>query len=187
MALQYTGTSSFSVDGVAPTITVSAIGGANDQKTVSATDNDSNTTAWKYEVIAGTCGGNHQFVNSNAYTEGETTYTTGQSNAIKKVCFRSTDAAGNHGYQASAELTGLTDGIVISITNPSVAKTKTKSVSATTTQSATLKYAVIDSATSCGASVLANTSITSGTDIVVSTEGKKVCFKGGSFWIHNCL
>ena len=99
-----TATQSFVYDITAPTVTAS-VGGTNDVRTVKGVDTDTGTV-WKYKVIdAGTS------CNASAMTHGTSSYTenTDQSVGVsangKKVCFSSTDVAGNVGYQATTTLT----------------------------------------------------------------------------------
>ena len=82
-------------DTTAPTITTT-VAGTNDNRTVSATDNDTGTTTMLYKIItSGTsCNASTMSSGTTSYTEG-TTITIAAADNGKKVCFSSTDTAGN--------------------------------------------------------------------------------------------
>ena len=85
-----------------PTVTIRR-GSANG--TFQANDNDSGPTTWAYVVVSRTLAGcnnsNTNFNNSTSYREGDDVVHDASNNG-KKICFRSTDAVGNHGYGLSA-------------------------------------------------------------------------------------
>ena len=87
-----------------PTITTT-VGGTNDNRTVSASDNDTGTTTMLYKIITSgtTCNASTMSSGTTSYTESNTITIAAADNG-KKVCFSSTDAAGNIGYQATAAL-----------------------------------------------------------------------------------
>ena len=88
------------IDAQAPTITISAGSVANSFKAV---DDDSDTTTWVY-VWTGTtayCDFRANFSSATAYTEGEDITYTPSTQDRQRLCLRSTDAAGNHGYKVS--------------------------------------------------------------------------------------
>ena len=92
----------------APTVTVTVTNNTGDAPTVSATDDDSGTTTWKYKYID-----NGTTCDSSAMSSGTTSYTEGASltvlsaNSTKKICFSSTndETTPETGYAASAQLT----------------------------------------------------------------------------------
>ena len=80
------------------------------QKEVRATDNESGTTAWKYKVLTESI----QVCNSATMNAGTTDYTEGNIIVFEntndngsRVCFSTTDAAGNTAYLASETLSGI--------------------------------------------------------------------------------
>ena len=101
-----TATKTISYDVTAPTITTS-IGGTNDSRTVSATDNEAGTSM-RYKIIASgiSCDTSTMASGTTAYTEGNTIVVASTDNG-KKVCFSSTDAAGNKGYATTSVLTAV--------------------------------------------------------------------------------
>ena len=98
---------SFTVDTIAPTVTVST-GGSLTARTVRATDADTDTTVWKYKVIDAsvTCDSAAMTSGSSDYTEGTDLSVTSAAHG-KKVCFASTDATGNTGYAPTSILSVL--------------------------------------------------------------------------------
>ena len=69
---------------------------------VSATDNERHGSAWQYVTTAGTSCGSAQFTSSpTTYTEGTGIAFTAESDAGRKVCFKTTDTAGNISYTLS--------------------------------------------------------------------------------------
>ena len=94
------------IDDTAPTI-ITTVGGTNDNRTVSAADNDSSTTNNEVQDSSPartTCDATEMSpLAPPAYTEGNTLTIAAADNG-KKVCFSSTDTAGNTSYQATAAL-----------------------------------------------------------------------------------
>ena len=95
------------VETTAPTVTPS-IGGTLTARTVKGVDDDSGTTSWQYKVIGAsvTCGSDAMASGSSDYTE-DTDQSVTPSAHGKKVCFSSTDTAGNTGYAATGTLSVL--------------------------------------------------------------------------------
>ena len=98
-------TQSFVYDITAPSITAT-VGGTLTARTVKGVDTDTpdTETSWKYKVIDnGTTCGSAAMSGASAYTE-NTDQSVGVSAHNKKVCFSSTDTAGNVGYGATSQL-----------------------------------------------------------------------------------
>ena len=111
------------VDTTVPRITAT-VSGTNDNRTVSATDNDSGSTM-KRKIITGSTSCNAAAMSSaTTYTEGDD-ITIAVADNGKKVCFSSTDTAGNIGYQATAALTSAT-GLTATIGTVPVGSAKSK-------------------------------------------------------------
>ena len=102
---------SFTYDKTAPNITVVNPGDTVSamKKQVSASDDDTGTTAWTYQVID-----NNTKCDAVSMSSGTTEYT--EKNVIdveeeganeKKVCFAATDVAGNTGYEVSEKIEGV--------------------------------------------------------------------------------
>ena len=63
---------------------------------VTATDNEQNGSSWEYVTTTGsTCGAAQFATTQTAYTEGSRIAFTAESDAGKRVCFKTTDTAGN--------------------------------------------------------------------------------------------
>ena len=80
------------------------------QKEVSATDNESGTTSWKYKELTDTvqlCNATTMATGTTVYTEGDALIFTKTADNGNRICFASEDAAGNVGYRASNTLTGI--------------------------------------------------------------------------------
>ena len=93
---------SITVDTTAPTITAT-VSGTNDSRIVSASDNDAGSTM-KYKIITASSSCNASAMSSSiAYTEGND-LTIAVTHNGKKVCFSSTDSAGNIAYSATGIL-----------------------------------------------------------------------------------
>ena len=92
------------VDTAAPVVTASSAGSLTG-RTVKGVDAESGTTVWKYKVIdsGDTCGATEMATGSSDYTE-NTNQSVGAEADGKKVCFASTDVAGNVGYGATSVL-----------------------------------------------------------------------------------
>ena len=173
---------SITVDTTAPTITTT-VSGTNDNRTVSAADNDTGTTM-KYKIVTGGASCNASAMSSStAYTEGNDVIIAAAHNG-KKVCFSSTDTAGNIGYQATATLTiasALT--ATVSAVPSGSAKSKDISISAVTSGAA-VKYNLITdsacSATNYGSGGTALTLTNNAATVTVTDESdntKYLCFK----------
>ena len=92
---QTTATSaSWTKDTTAPTITTT-VAGTNDNRTVSAVDNDTGATM-EYKIITGgtSCNATTMASGTTSYTEGNSITISAADNG-KKVCFSSEDTAGN--------------------------------------------------------------------------------------------
>ena len=172
----------------APTITVTVTNNTGDAPTVSAADDDSGTTTWKYKYID-----NGTTCDSSAMSSGTTSYTEGASltvlsaNSTKKICFSSTndETTPETGYAASAQLT-VGSALTATVGTPSPsgsAQAKTVGLSSVTT-GATVKYNMITSST-CNATNYGSggTSVTissgSGTATITdeSDNEKYACFQ----------
>ena len=102
------------IDRTAPLITVSGpeIGTA-DEKIVRATDDDAEgSTVWKFRVVRAdsTCDENSMSANVNEYRETSGLVFRKRKANGYKVCFSSTDTAGNVAYTASRVIDGLGTG-----------------------------------------------------------------------------
>ena len=80
------------------------------QKEVRATDNEAGTTTWKYKILTETV----QVCNAATMNVGTTDYTEGNPIVLKdaddngsRICFSTTDAAGNTAYLASTTISGI--------------------------------------------------------------------------------
>ena len=178
-----TATGSYTLDTTAPTITTT-VGGTNDNRTVSATDNESGTTM-EYKIItSGTsCNATTMASGTTSYTEGSTLTISAADNG-KKVCFSSEDTAGNSAYTATATLvTG--SGLSASVGSVPTGSAKSKDVTiSSVTSGAAVKYNLITNS-SCNATNYGSggTTVTlssnSGTVTVTneSDNTKYLCFK----------
>ena len=95
---------SFTVDTVAPTVTVTT-GGSLSARTVRATDADTAETVWTHKVIdaSDTCDSAAMASGASDYTEGADLSVASSAHG-KKICFASTDVTGNTGYAATSIL-----------------------------------------------------------------------------------
>ena len=177
-----TATQSFVYDTTAPTITTT-VGGTNDNRTVSASDSESGTSMQYKIVVGGTTCNASAMSGASAYTE-SSTLTIAVADNGKKVCFSSTDAAGNSSYAATAI---LSVGSALSATVGSVpagsAKSKDVTISSVTT-GATVKYNLITNsscnATNYGSGGTAVTLSSNSGTVTVTNEldnTKYLCFK----------
>ena len=101
---------SFVYDKTAPTVTITnPTGSTAKSKQVRAVDNDSSATVWVYEIIDENtvCDISAISANAIAYTEGSTLDLTDNDLNGRKVCFSSSDIAGNTAYAASTVLQGI--------------------------------------------------------------------------------
>ncbi|MDE0243236.1 MAG: hypothetical protein OYG31_00775 [Candidatus Kaiserbacteria bacterium] len=182
-------------DKTAPIVTVS--GPANtdpaSQKTVSATDDDSTSTTWVYKQIANaqsktSCVAADFSTSPTTYTEGQTITLSAEADNNSKICFRSTDGAGNIGYGIS----GLINGIdrtapIVTVSGPAnTDPASQKTVSATDSDAGTTTWvykqiANAQSKTSCVAGDFNSpTTYTEGSTITLratTDNNSKICFR----------
>ena len=182
-----TGSSSFVLDTSPPVIDVSSAGGNSDRPTVSGHDDDSATVSMVYKVLdAGVeCNAASMASGTTSYTEGSTIAFTDPSLNGKKVCFASTDAAGNVGYAISgAIMVSSTLSATVGAPLPSgAAREKSVSISGVL-DGAAVSYKLISSAT-CDSSSYGSggtaVSLTQGAgSVTIANEGYnnlRVCFK----------
>ena len=101
------------------------------QKEVSATDNETNATVWKYKVLTESvqvCNAAAMESETTEYTEGEVITFESTDDNGSRVCFSTTDTAGNTAYISSNQLSGIdtTEPTVESVSITSTAGTTTK-------------------------------------------------------------
>ena len=163
------------IDVTPPTVTVSR-GSADD--TFQANDNDSSATSWAYVLITNnTCNSTTSFSGSSSYTEGDDVVPTEADNT-KRLCFRSTDSSGNHGYASSATISVDQTAPVVTVSRGSADDT----FQANDNDNGTTSWAyVLITNNSCGSGTNFNnsSSYTEGDD-VVPTEAdntKQLCFR----------
>ena len=178
-----TATGTYILDTAAPTITAS-IGGTNDNRTVSASDDESGTIM-KYKIITSgtTCGSSIMSSSTTSYTE-SSTLTIAVADNGKKVCFSSTDAAGNTGYQATATL-AVGSALTASVGTVPSGSAKSKDVAiSSVTSGAAVKYKVISNSSctatnygSGGTSVTLTSNAGTATVTNESDNNKYLCFK----------
>ena len=174
---------SITVDATAPAITAT-VGGTIDVRTVKGVDTDTGTTTWKYKPItSGTTCDAAAMSGASDYTE-DTDQTIGVTHNGKKVCFSSTDVAGNVGYAATSVLT-IAAALTATVgTVPSgAAQSKDVAVSAVTA-GATVQYNLITDAlcneTNYGSGGTAVTLTNNAGSVTVTNEtdnNKYLCFK----------
>ena len=171
------------IDTTTPTITAS-VGGTNDNRTVSATDNETGTTM-KYKIVTSStsCNATTMSSGTTAYTEGDD-ITIAAADSGKKVCFSSTDTASNTGYQ------GTTAVVVVAALTATVgsvpsgfAKSKDVSISSVTSGAA-VKYKLITNSScnatnygSGGTTVSLSSNAATITVTRESDNNKYLCFK----------
>ena len=180
------GESAVFTDVVAPIITVTGPSEEpSETKVVSAVDADVAEMTWAYKKIASsqTCGKEAMSEDTTSYTEGAELTFVSEKDFGKKICFSSTDAAGNTGYGESAT---ITDAIAptISVTagvlnrfNAQGVKAVDDDVSAATVWT----YRQVSGTVLCGAEVMGTetSSYKEDTRLVFDSEkdnGTKVCF-----------
>ncbi|MDE0243711.1 MAG: hypothetical protein OYG31_03320, partial [Candidatus Kaiserbacteria bacterium] len=179
------------IDATAPVVTVTGPANTNpaQSKVVSAADNDSGTTTWVYQKVASassktSCSASDFSGSESTYTEGTDITLSAEGDNGSKICFRSTDQAGNIGYGISVLIGGIdTTAPTITITNPNTNPAQSKVVSAadgdsttTTWHSAKVSDANCDATDFTGSP----TGYTEGGDITLSAEGdngKRICFR----------
>ena len=178
-----TATGSYTLDTAAPTITVT-VGGTNDNRTVSAVDNETGTTM-KYKLITSTdsCDATEMSSGTTAYTEGNSITIAAADNG-KQVCFSSEDAAGNTAYTATAALvTG--SGLSATVGSVPAGSAQSKDITiSSVTSGASVKYNIITNsscnATNYGSGGTAVTLSSNSGTVTVTNESdntKYLCFK----------
>ena len=173
------------IDLTAPAITIQPITSEREaSKTIRATDNDDEKTVWKYRVITAdtTCDEDAMRVKTGSYTEGTGLRFTKERANGHKVCFSSTDEAGNVLYAASMVMRGIdvsAPSITITMTG-----TKEKVVRARDTEtsgSTVWQYRVIKGNAACAREMMEGKSraYREGSGLVfrkAQANGHKVCF-----------
>ena len=175
------------IDLTAPSITVEPLSNKTERyKVVRARDNDDGKTTWIYRVIKAnaTCNADAMSDTSKtrSYKEGSGLKFTRERANGYKVCFSSTDAAGNALYAPSMVMRGI-DATAPSI-SITMTGTKEKVVRATDKDAAgttTWRYRVIKSGVGCTTESMQNNtrSYREGSGLVFRKEranGYKVCF-----------
>ena len=175
------------IDSTAPVITVhNPNTDPAQEKTVRATDTDTEATTWTYKQITGneTCNATQMSSDTQPYTEGEDITFNDESDNNTKVCFSATDSTGNMSHKESAPLSGIDQvGATISVSNPTTDPEQEKVIRATDadTETTTWAYKQIEGNTGCDAGQMSSDteSYAEGTDIIFDEEsdnGTKVCF-----------
>ena len=182
-----TGTASFIYDTTAPTVSAPTVSDSNGVFSVSTTDGDTATTVMRYKLIVDgvTCGASAMESATTAYTEGATLSFSDAEASGKRVCFSSSDSAGNTGYAQSTVLTitALT-GTVGPVVPSGSAREKRVTLSAVT-DGASAEHKLISNATcnatNYGAGAGTTLTLTSGSGTVTLTNTtdntKYLCFK----------
>ena len=141
--------------------TVSVISPNNDlakMKVVSASDSEKEATVWTYKQIAGNISCNESTMSSDTkeYTEGMEVSFGEETDNGTRVCFSSTDVAGNTAYGASRLLRNIdTTAPVITVTNPNSDAAQTKVVQASDNESKTTwNYKQIAGDAACDAAAM---------------------------------
>ena len=181
--------SSFTIDTEVPVVTVDSPDTVvAKSKVVVADDDDAGVTTWKYKAVgrSESCTRSRMTVGAKDYTEEENLVLVDEQYNGRRVCFASTDEAGNTGYGLSEIIDGIdSTGPNITVRNPSDAYEAQKTVSATDDVDDTTvwAYKVLTALIEvCEASQMTSgttTSYTEGIDIPFVTEednGKRVCF-----------
>ena len=107
---------------------------------VSAIDDDTSDTAWEYMTTTGSSCGAAQFATTQtSYTEGSRISFTAESDAGKRVCFKTTDTAGNAAVYTLSNPVKTIDRTapVLSATRIGTGNTRTYRVRATDVSSVT--------------------------------------------------
>ena len=162
-------------DRQAPAVTAAAGGTAGSFK---ATDNDGGTTTWHYVWIDGgaTCDASTNFDSATGYDEGDDV-APAPANHGQRLCFRSTDTAGNNGYDRSdrADLQAPTVTVSAGV---GAGTLKAEDDNPATT---TWHYVRIDAGGACGASTdfASATSYNEGSDVTLTMadDGRRLCFR----------
>ena len=174
---------SITVDATTPAITAT-VGGTIDARTVKGVDTDTGTTTWKYKPItSGTTCDAAAMSGASDYTE-NTDQTIGVTHNGKKVCFSSTDVAGNVGYTATSVLT-IAAALTATVGTVPSGAAQSKDVAVTAvTAGATVQYNLITdascNATNYGSGGTAVTLTNNAGSVTVTNESdnnKYLCFK----------
>ena len=124
----------FAIDIVTPVITVKSPNtDPAKTKVVTAADDDDKVTTWLYKVIEGyeSCTEGRMASGTKTYTEEANVELVDEQDNGKRVCFASTDEAGNTDYTYSEVINGIdTTPPIITVRNPSNAYETRKVVSA---------------------------------------------------------
>ena len=179
--------SPFVIDTAAPVVTVESPepGTATDKMVVARDDHDAETT-FLYKIISGnsSCTASQVAVDAEAYIEDEDLTLSDEQYNGMRVCFASTDEAGNTGYMRSEVIAGIdTTGPGIVVQNPSVAYETRKAVSAKDddTDTVWVYKVLVDMVAVCGEAQMTVGAVpyAEGTQIPFVEEddnGKRVCF-----------
>ena len=176
-----------SFDIVAPIITVDPLtNGPAQSKTVRATDDDENKTIWSFRTMSAgdVCNANTMTSGLTAYEEGRTLVFDDEQMNDTKVCFSSTDEAGNVSYAPSMVITGI-DSILpkITVSGPAGGFARSKTVQAANQDQsvASWVYKQMNKNALCGERTMLTgvTAYTEGEEITFDREDDndtKVCF-----------
>ena len=163
------------IDRTAPIVSVTKAAATGAQvETVRAEDNDATETVWKYKQITASakCDEKQMASGTETYTEDEEISFTKEEDNNTKVCFSSTDLAGNVGYERSSVLRNIdTTAPVITVTNPDANPAQRKIVSAIDNEKDVTNwtYKQITKDATCDADTMA-------TDAKVYAEGDELSF-----------
>ena len=174
-------------DSEAPIITVDPLNSDSAQsKTVRANDDTDSETAWLYRIVSG-----KSRCDADTMTKGVRSYSEGRGLVFRKerangykICFSSTDEAGNTAYAASMVIKGIDSRLpVITITDPVAGPARSKSVRAADTEGniVSWKYRQIGESAACDRNTMrsGSKSYTEGKKLVFGDENDnntKVCF-----------
>ena len=173
------------IDLTAPAITIQPITSEREEsKTIRATDNDDEKTVWKYRVITAdtTCDADAMRVKTRAYKEGTGLRFTKERANGHKVCFSSTDKAGNVLYAASMVMRGIdVSAPSITVTMTGTSEKVIRARDTDTSGSTTWQYRVIKGNAACARETMEGKAraYREGSGLVfrrAQANGHKVCF-----------
>ena len=170
----YASSTTINVDQTAPVVTVSR-GSADD--TFQANDDDNGPTTWAYVLITNTtCNSTTDFSGSTSYNEGDDVVPTEADNT-KRLCFRSTDSSGNHGYGSSATISVDTTAPQITVSPLSLVNQVSASVSDDTDLNPSFGYQFVAEDAVCGAGLSTAFTTYAANFVLMVAVGQKACFK----------
>ena len=173
------------IDLTAPSITVQPLASTSERaKIVRASDNDEGETTWKYRVLKAeeVCDGKALSETTRPYKEGSGLKFNKEEANGHKVCFSSTDTAGNVLYAESMIIQGIdANAPHITITMEGEEEKIVRARDTDTAGSTSWKYRVIKANESCTAEMIQESSRTyrEGSGLVFRNSranGYKVCF-----------